>query len=43
MLSWLGPLVAGAPLGPPDSHAKNPPKKSIATINIKPAMLNNAQ
>jgi hypothetical protein len=43
MLSWLGPLAAGEPCELPDNHAKNPPKKSIATIKMKPTMLNNAQ
>jgi len=43
MLSWLGPLEAGVPCELPDSHAKKPPKKSIATIKIKPKMLNKAQ
>jgi hypothetical protein len=43
MLSWLGPLVTGEPCELPDSHAKNPPKNSIATIRTKAAMLNNAQ
>jgi hypothetical protein len=43
MLSWLGPLEAGPPCEPPDSHAKNPPRNSIATIKTKAAMLNKAQ